>query len=403
MSKKSRPEALPDFIEGNIDVLVAEWESFARTRLPAAGVMDGKALRNGAAAILRAVAADARSAQSADQQREKSRGGRPENAPAVNETAKEHARDRLGSGFTLDQLVSEYRALRASVVRRWSDLLPAPDAQVNELIRFDEAMDQSLSEAIRWFNGGLEEARSLFVGMLGHDLRDPLNAILAAAQLQERTGDVAVQRTAAEKILRSGHRMRAMIDDLLDFARTRLGERLPIEPVPSDLSELCRQIADEAQLWNGGGKVALHCTGDLAAECDPDRLKQMVSNLLSNALRHGRKHSLVTIDVRGAASEITISVHNEGKPIPADQQHRIFNPLTRNDKEADGLGLGLYVVNEIAIAHGGRVSVTSSAETGTTFTVHLPRRASAPEEAQIPVERKAITSDPWASVPRNES
>lgn len=368
----------PDFIESNLESLLAEWVDFARTRLPAAGAMDERQLRDGAEAILRAIAANMRASQTNQEQREKSRGQRPELAPPVTETAELHAAERLGGGFTLDQLVSEYRALRASVVRHWmTDLGAADRNHLDELIRFNEAMDQSLSEAIRWFNSGLERSRSIFVGMLGHDLRDPLNAAMAGTELQLLTDDLGKLREAAERVRRNLRRMSDMIGDLLDFARTRLGERLPVDLSAMGMKEACREVVEAFDMSYQDRELRLDCTGDLTGSWDQDRIKQLLSNLIKNALEHGASDAPVSVSVQGEAGDVVLAVHNEGPPVPREKHHTLFDPLTRGDvqkrPQSRGLGLGLYIVREIAEAHGGRVELDSTEEKGTTVAVRLPR------------------------------
>lgn len=373
--------SLPDFIESNIERLVDEWKEFAKGRLPAAAVMGAGALRNGAESILRAVAADMKAPQSDREQAERSRGQLPERAPALTDTARQHAADRLSAGFTLDQLVAEYRALRGNVMRHWTAEMRTADRQtLEDLARFTEAMDQSLSEAIKWFNDGLERSRNVFVGVLGHDLRNPLNAAMAATDLQLMTDNPDTQRRSTEKIRRNLHRMTNMINDLLDFTRTRLGERLPIEPRPGDLSEACHEILEAFELSDHGREVQLACTGDLTGTWDPDRIKQLLSNLVRNALEHGRDDTPVKLTAAGGGEDVVLSVHNHGPPIPRDKQHVIFDPLTRGDvgttqnpRLPGNLGLGLYVVKQIAEAHGGTVELSSTAQSGTTFQVRLPR------------------------------
>lgn len=368
---------LADFIERNMGRLLAEWDEFANTRLPAASGMDSDELRDGAEEILSAVAADMRAAQSKQAQREKSRGERPGSAPAVTETAQQHAVERLRGGFTLDQLVAEYRALRASVVSQWTaELGPADREKLNELVRFNEAMDQSLTEAIGWFHQQLDQARHLFIGMLGHDLRDPLNAAMAATELQLLASEAEAHRQQTERVRRNLYRMADMIGSLLDFTRTRLGERLPLDPKPTDLKETCREIVEAFE--RPDREIRLECAGDLTGNWDEGRLKQLVSNLISNALEHGKRGAPVPVTARKENGEVLLSVHNEGPPIPPENHRTIFDPLAHgdvdagNERSAGGIGLGLYIVKEIAEAHGGTVDLESTVEYGTTFTVRLP-------------------------------
>lgn len=371
---------LSDFIENNIERLLSDWEEFAKTHLPAAGMLSPEQLRDGAEAILRAVAADMRTLQSDDDQIQKSRGLRPTHAPSVTETGKAHAADRFSTGFTLNQLVSEYRGLRASVIRHWTmEMDESNRRQLNELVRFNEALDQSLTEAIRWFDRGAERSRDLFLGILGHDLRDPLSTAASATELQLLTrDDEDAHREATEKVRRSLDRMEGMIQDLLDFARTRLGSPIPLAAERTDLKEICREVVDAFELSHRGHEISLQCSGDLTGMWDADRIHQLLANLIKNALEHGSSDKPVAVTAQGEAEEILLSVHNAGVPIPPETRYTIFEPLTRADigtdpRAAGGLGLGLYIIKQIAKAHAAEVKITSTAGEGTTFTVRLPR------------------------------
>ena len=233
---------LPDYIDQNMGRLLSEWIEFARTRLPAADYMGEEALRDGSKELLRAIVADMKTYQTELQRQEKSRGEQEEHASAIGKTARSHAEERLKSGFTLDQVVAEYRALRASVIRCWtSDMEAADREKLDELIRFNEAMDQSLTEAVRWFNEELERMRDIFVGILGHDLRDPLSAAMSANELQHLAqGKPEVQSKANKATSENLKRMASMVHDLLDFARTRLDGGLPVSPEPADMGKICR-------------------------------------------------------------------------------------------------------------------------------------------------------------------
>ena len=372
---------LPDFIEGHIEDILEDWSEFA-TRQLGAGSLDAARLRITAEKLLRALAADLRARQAAKPSNDREQ----DRAPRIAATARRHAATRLSDGFTLDQVVSEYRILRNSVGRRWGASVEVDAAGLDELTLFSDAVDQSLTEAVRSFNDGLQRARDLFVGMLGHDLRDPLYAIANAAQLQVVTRDSATIFRSAERILASSQRMSGMITDILDFARTRLGERLPIVSELVDLGACCRYIAEELELSNRPRRIELSCRDGLIGFWDPDRIKQLLANLISNALEYGDPRYPVVVMANARGDDVLISVHNMGNPIPPERHRAIFDPLMRGNEPEPrvprkGMGLGLYIVQEIALAHGGDVSVTSSDEEGTTFFVRLPRATSKPASA----------------------
>ncbi|HEX2139163.1 MAG TPA: sensor histidine kinase [Woeseiaceae bacterium] len=371
--------SLPDFIENNLERLLAEWQSFAET-VPVTAGMSVEDLRDGAEAILRTVAEDLRSPQTKEHRRERSRGNRPGTSPNVTESAQAHAAERLAIGFTLDQLVSEYRALRASVISAWSSSGGGSDREaLDDLMLFNEAMDQSLTEAIRWFNSRLERSRNMFVGILGHDLRNPLGAISTYAEIPLVSDDPKSVRDAATGIRRLTNQMRELIDVLLDFSRTRLGKRLPLQRRKTNLALVCKQVAQDFVLSYPKNRIEVNCSGQLNGVWDKARIAQALSNLVKNALDYGKRTGTVTLTCKSKSDEVLLSVHNKGRPIPSAKQRGIFEPLTRGESDDEpryaskGVGLGLYIVNQIAIAHGGSVELVSNAKDGTTFTVHLPQ------------------------------
>ena len=372
---------LAAYIEENLDRLISGWVEFARTRLTAADSMSDEALRSGGEALLRAIVGDMRRARFAQVQKERSEGDLPEFHSAVTVTARDHAEARLESGFTLDEILSEYRALRTSVLRGWmSEKRPINGDAFEEVVRFDDAMGQSLTEAISWFNDAVTRAQNIFVGVLGHDLRDPLNAAIAATELQEMAvGDGERHRQANETARRSLARMSKMIEGLVDFARTRLGGTIPISPVSSDMKEICEEIAEALKITNPDREIHVDCSGDLRGKWDAGRITELLTNLAKNALEYGKRDAPVTVSACAEATEVVLSVHNWGTPISQERQATIFKPLRRGaldrkeHRSPDSMGLGLYIVKTITEAHGGTVRLASDQESGTTFTVRLPR------------------------------
>jgi signal transduction histidine kinase len=227
-----------------------------------------------------------------------------------------------------------------------------------------------LEETIRY--------NELFAGVLAHDLRSPLGAIMTAAQLvlmrQEGRGDANTKPVS--RILSSGQRMTRMIDQLLDVTRARSGGGIRVEPCDTNLADLCAQAMSEVELAFPQWNLTTKMTGSLDGRWDPDRLLQIVSNLVSNAGQHGRPEGMVTVRLDGSAPDsVTLEVSNGGA-IPASVMPSLFDPFrgarSRRDSSR-GLGLGLFIVKEITEAHGGTVQVSSSTEEGTRFLVRLPR------------------------------
>jgi signal transduction histidine kinase len=221
----------------------------------------------------------------------------------------------------------------------------------------------------------MAELRERLLGMLGHDLRNPLNAMLTGAAFMVRRGKLCegdVQ--AAERILRSGHRMERMISQLLDFTRVRLGGGLLLDLRPSNLGDVCRSVSEELEL---GTSVRVDCVveGDMTGSWDVDRVSEVISNVAGNAIDHAKAGTCVALHAYDEGADVVVEIANEGPPIPPAMLPFIFEPFrrARQRKTSTGgnLGLGLYIAKEVVHAHGGTIDARC-AEGKTTFTVHLP-------------------------------
>lgn len=374
---------LAEFILANREPILAEWEAFARTCTPASGAMDVPALRDHANGMLSVIAADLALPQGQFAQSEKSKGRAPAAAPAARTAADEHGTGRARSGFTVAQLVAEYRALRASVIRLWTEFEGALDASdIEDLTRFNEAIDQALAESVRRFNQDVEQAKETFLAVLGHDLRTPLGAIHTSAEFLLGTADLdEAERALVARIAGSATRSVTMVGDLLDFTRSRLGDGIPIARAEMDLGQVVRDVADEIALAHPACAIRVDARVQPRGQWDAARLRQAFGNLILNAVQHGAAGTPVTVDIQGTDGEVTVAVHNHGVVIPPEQLDGIFNPMKarREARTAavrgptGSLGLGLYIAERIVDAHDGRIDVESSEAHGTTFTVHLPR------------------------------
>jgi two-component system sensor histidine kinase/response regulator len=230
---------------------------------------------------------------------------------------------------------------------------------------------QTLAETLR-----LNEE---LMAVVGHDLRNPLEVILMSAELMKSGNHGPEVQKHAERLHRSGTRMRQIIDELLDVTRARLGGGIPIEPRRADLLQLAKAAVAEAEAGHPECRVELQAGGELCGEWDPARLEQVLSNLLGNAVRHGTQGKVVHVTVESDGPNVTLCVHNDGH-IPAELLPRVFEPFQTSREsrnKAGGLGLGLYIVQQIVLAHGGSVEVRSLPADGTTFRIHLPRVARA--------------------------
>jgi signal transduction histidine kinase len=342
--------------------------------------MDIAALRDHAKAMLKSIARDVETPQTSRESAAKSKGHSDADVDAASEdtAAQEHGSGRAASGFSVAAMVSEYRALRASVIRLWIAGRGALDeTDIEDLVRFNEAIDQALAESTVRFVTSIDRTRETFLAMLGHDLRSPLGAIITSAQFLQEIGDLSPQtETLASRIVSSGLRMNHMVDDLLDFTRSQLGSAIPITRTHIDLETVIRDAVEEVVASRPDTPVHLEITGDLTGSFDKGRISQVLSNLLTNARTHGASGSRITVKAQGTASTVIVSVHNLGSPIPRADFHRIFEPMSSvesKSRDAGHLGLGLYIAKQIVSGHGGSIEVDSEEAAGTTFTFKLPR------------------------------
>jgi signal transduction histidine kinase len=369
---------LADFIERDMEAILCEWEGFAAAQLPAAVDMDSLALRDHAEQLLRAIVKDIGSPQNDEEREQKSKGRAARPVEARNTAAETHALLRAQSGFTMNQLAAEYRSLRASVLHLWTKACKPSAIDPRDVYRFNEAIDQAVAESVAFFSVQIENERNLFLGMLGHDMRSPLQVIqLTAKYLSTLDAGTDVAMCAA-RLSKSTRSLKALLDDLLDFNRTKLGLGITISPAAVDLAGAFSAELEQLRVANPGRRIELDVDGDVSGVWDIDRLNQLVGNLVVNALKYGASSSPVKIALNGLAGEVTFSVHNQGPKIEQSVLAQIFEPLKRGlDHQlvagSDGsMGLGLYIAREIAIAHHGDISAKSD-ENETMFTVRLPR------------------------------
>ncbi|WNG29970.1 PAS domain-containing protein [Cystobacter fuscus] len=220
-----------------------------------------------------------------------------------------------------------------------------------------------------------EQFRERLMGIVSHDLRSPLHAITLAAQTLLRRENLSESVLArVRRIVQSGERMSRMITDLLDFTRARMGGGIPLQRRPGELVEWVRTTLEEFDVTHPGRIVFSHGQGPYTGEWDLDRLAQVLSNLVGNALKHGAENTPVAVDLREEEQEIVLVVANQGTPIPESLLPHVFDPFRRAaDSSRQGLGLGLYIAQQLVLAHGGSITASSSPIAGTTFSVRLPR------------------------------
>ena len=372
---------LSTFITDRMEQIIGEWELFARTLGPAADAMTAQALRDHAQGILQAIAVDIATDQDANEQREKSQDMKP-GAAAEESAASTHGSLRQASDFSLLQLSAEYRALRATVLRLWLPEVGTMSATtVQEMVRFNEAIDQALAESVVTYSDKADRTRELFLAILGHDLRAPLATLSMAGDLlkTESAGREKVSKIG-ERIRRSARMMAIMVDDLIGYTRTHLGSGMPVAPMLVDVNHICEASIEDAHAIHPNTSFNFNSAGDMTGYFDDVRLHQLFTNLLVNAAQYGEKHRPVTLSATSTVDHVIVHVQNFGAPISGRDLASVFKPLVQLTVEDEldtrprtSLGLGLFVAREIAAAHGGTITVASDQERGTVFTTSLPR------------------------------
>lgn len=303
-----------------------------------------------------------------------------------------HADHRLAQEYGLREVVAEYRLLRRVVLdvyaQHATDMSPESRARLPPLVTFNENIDHAITDAVDHYMLQRERMREYFVGMLSHDLRDPLNAITLCNEMLLRREDLdEADRQLLARMRSNAQRMSRLIADMLDVTRSRLGGGLPITPGPADLAEIVCATVDE--LSSGQPERRIECPAprqdaDLAGRWDAMRVGQAVSNLVANALKHGGDPIRVATFDEGDAVALEVASCGE---IPVEMRKRVFEPFSTRDASA-GTGLGLFITSEIARVHGGVLRLVPDTPGETRFRLELPRVA--PEAVEIGEEESRV-------------
>ena len=370
---------LHEFVRDNVEEILKEWETFART-LPGTQSMDVATLRDHAREMLLAVARDLETTQTAGEAQEKSKGKSDAGDKSPTTAAQEHGAGRADSGFTIAQMLSELRALRASVLRLWArEHGKAEATDLGDMTRFNEAIDQIMAESVDQYSTDIGQSKERFLAILGHDLRNPIGAITMSASFMLETGELPEpHRTLVTRIDRSARRMGQMVNDLLDYTRTSFGDVIPITREAMDASRMVRDVVAEVVSRYPDTSINVEAREEIRGEWDCARLTQALTNLVTNAVQHGAAKSRIRVAARATDDEAVISVQNMGPVIRDEDLPQLFKPgpSSSSHTNTDGhLGLGLYIVDRIVAAHSGKVDVRSNDTEGTTFTIHLPKAA----------------------------
>jgi signal transduction histidine kinase len=371
---------LSSFIQSHMEVILAEWDAFARAHEPVDADMSDEALRDHARTMLQDIAGEMLTAQTEQERQRKSEGKEPRVTEAES-AATLHGRERHSNNFTLATLGGEFRALRATVLRLWQPHMERADASaLEEVIRFNEGIDKALADSIGAWSERTSHARELFLAILGHDLRSPLASVALAGDMLAQPG-VSVEKTnrLALNVTRATRVMSSMINDLTGYASTQLGGSMPHHPEACDLLPALREAIEDATATYPDARFQLYAPGALVGCYDRTRLYQMFLNLLVNAARYGKDGCPVVAEAGNGPGEYWVTITNQGEPIPATSLDSIFKPLVQLEngnghaaRPRTSLGLGLYIARTIAERHGGSIAVTSSEAEGTRFRVSLP-------------------------------
>ena len=368
---------LAEFIKANAETVVAEAARYAKTLAPLAHESE-TTLRNHIPKILDAIVLDLEHSQTSGEARSKSLGHAVVVQGAPDSAAQTHGRLRARSGLQMAQLVAEYRALRAGVLRLWAEKEPA-EVSVVDVIRFNEAIDQAIAESVEFFSEETDQLRNVFLGVLGHDLRGPLNAILLTAELISRkTKHQPLSEVGV--LIRSGRRMASLLDTLLQYNRTALGGGMTIHREFTDLAQACDSEVELLRAAHPESQIRSDVNGDCSGEFDASAVREALGNLVNNAVSYG-DDGPISLSLRGQGATVSLKVSNTGQEIAAAEIPALFNALQRGadihaHENRTSLGLGLFIVQQIATAHGGEVRCESS-PAGTTFEILLPRSGSA--------------------------
>lgn len=355
----------------NTDRIIKRWEERARKEIAATAHLESLALRDSLPEYLRQLA-DALSttikrtdARAKSDRRESERVG------------KQHGIERAASrNYTLDQLILEYHILRQAIcdVLEEEEILAPAEREV-----IVASIEQAVNDAATQFSETLREIQERLTHTLAHDLRSPITAAKSGAQLILRRPDDADHCIKlAGRISSNMDRLDSMIHDLLDASRIRAGESLPLKLQECDLDLIARQVADEANYYYGNRFIVVS-TRPCLGNWNEDGIRRLIENLTTNAVKYGAPDTPVTIRVMDEKSTAVLSVHNQGAPIPREEQAILFQQFRRakRTERKTGWGLGLTLVKGMAEAHGGTVSVESREGYGTKFTVELPKNIQA--------------------------
>lgn len=359
------------FLEVAQEQILDAAEAFANT-IPALRQTDPLLLRDHLPHLLKAISADLRTSQSRAEAIDKSEGKAP--GSSWQTSAQTHGLMRAQAGIDIEQLVAEFRALRSSVLRLWGELHAPEAGAIEDIARFNEAIDQAVAESVHFYAQERDRWRQISLSIVGHDLRGPLNAIGLTVELMRRGASAPPEQTAL--LSRGVKRMTSLLDSLLEYSRASLGAGMVLRATQVDLARVCANEVELLRAAHPEARISYEAIGETCGAFDESRVGEALMNLVSNAIKHGDPTEASLVKVEGHEAFVRIMVENAGD-IAVHEFETLFEPLRQRDTpsasaERTHLGLGLFIARQIARAHGGEITGGCSAGR-IRFTIDLPK------------------------------
>jgi signal transduction histidine kinase len=374
---------LETFIHQNFELIVQQSQAVVRSPLPTVNTLPDVSLRSLRCNLLDAIV----------NRMQKRQEGTPEPQAeldyGISETkAAEHGVQCQHVGLDLSEVLGEFHVMRSRILDLWRNSGDIGDATevLDQVDSFNRAVDLALEVSVQNYVRKVSASRDMFLAILAHDLRSPLHGIAMANNvLTSGVLPDAVRIQTAMRALRSAKIMDGLVTDFLEFTRSRLGVGIPVDRSICDLGQACQEALEVITASEPDREFVQQISGDMRLYADYARVRQVMSNLLNNAVQHGDRDTPVILTANGLQDAITLAVMNTGKPIAPAAARMIFEPfvqvpMTTSDvikRPTTNLGLGLFIAREIVRSHQGTVSVQSSADGKTIFTVRLPRMEAA--------------------------
>jgi signal transduction histidine kinase len=377
--------SLATFIRASTGEIVELSGKFARTLEPFSSErIDIEILNDHLPLVLAAVANDLEHPQTGAEAIEKSEGKGP--ATLSQTAAQVHGRLRADSGLTVDQVVSEYRVLRATVTRLWIASKGAAETDaINDLVRFNEAIDQAIAESVAYHSAEVERWRAVLLAVVGHDLRDPLSTVAMTTEVLAASIGNGPLSAQIGLLRRGGDRLRVLLDSLLEYSNARLGAGMELHRGDVDLDLACRKEIELLRSAFPTAEIGLRTRGKVTGRFDENRVRQALTNLVANAVQYREPGTAINVILNGHQDRVVLTVENVGDPLDPNLVDTLFEPLRRREATRGGqrrnLGLGLFIVREIARAHGGE-AFAESRDGKIAFCICLPFRA--PPASNLP-------------------